>query len=94
MLLYFIYIHMDFIVKFTIGLFVFSLFLLFFKSTKTLTKGYMNGYINKYQDFHEIMNQEEMEKEDTDNHLESYDLPKDFLNSSQDPNNIVWKIND
>jgi len=85
---------MDFIVKFTIGLFIFSLFLLFFKSTKTLTSGYMEGYMNKYQDFHEIMNQEEMEKEDTDNHLASYDLPQDFLNSSTDPNNIVWKIND
>ena len=49
---------MDFIVKFTIGLFIFSLFLLFFKSTKTLTTGYMDGYINKYRDFHEIMNKE------------------------------------
>jgi len=85
---------MDFIVKFTIGLFIFSLFLLFFKSTKKLTNGYMDGYINKYQDFHEIMNMEEMEQEDASNHLESYDLPEDFLNSSQDPNNIVWKIND
>ncbi len=54
----------------------------------------MDGYINKYQDFHEIMNREEMEMEDMDNNLETYDLPKDFLNSSQDPNNIVWKIND
>ena len=85
---------MDFIVKFTIGLFIFSLLLLFFKSTKQLTNGYMDGYINKYQDFHEIMNMEEMEQEDTDNDLQSFDLPKDFLNSSQDPNNIVWKIND
>ena len=83
---------MDFIVKFTIGLFIFSLFLLFFKTTKTLTKGYMNGYINKYQDFHEVMNKEEME-EAVDNNLLDYDLPKDFLNSSQDPNSIVWKIN-
>ena len=59
---------MDFIVKFTIGLFIFSLLLLFFKSTKKLTNGYMDGYINKYQDFHEIMNKEEMEKEEeTDN---------------------------
>ena len=84
---------MDLVVKFTIGLFIFSLFLLFFKSTKTLTKGYMNGYINKYQDFHEVMNKEEMEEAVADNNLLDYDLPKDFLNTSQDPNNIVWKIN-
>ena len=85
---------MDLVVKFTIGLFIFSLFLLFFKSTKTLTKGYMNGYINKYQDFHTIMNrQENEEKEDQDNNLLNYDLPQDFLGTSRDPDNIVWKIN-
>ena len=31
---------MDFIVKFTIGLFVFSILLLFFKSTKKLSENY------------------------------------------------------
>lgn len=31
---------MDFIVKFTIGLFIFSILLLFFKSTKKLSENY------------------------------------------------------
>ena len=52
----------------------------------------MNGYMNKYSDFHEIMNKEEMEAK-----VEEYEfnssLPRDFFNATQDPNNIVWKIN-
>lgn len=37
---------MDFIVKFTIGLFVFSVMLLFFKSTKKLSENYYEKSIN------------------------------------------------
>lgn len=44
---------MDPIVKFTIGLFVFSLFLLFFKATKNLSTGYMNEYIIQNNDIEE-----------------------------------------
>ena len=78
---------MDFIVRFTIGLFIFSILLLFFKTTKTLSSG---QHINTYTDFHEIMNRDYQEPKSQENDLYSYDLPRNLL---QDPNDIVWKIN-
>ena len=73
---------MDFIVKFTIGLFIFSLFLLFFKSTKSLTKNYQK---KSYFDLNKIITEEIDEKNRFDPNL-----PRNFL---QNPDDIIWKIN-
>lgn len=49
---------MDFIVKFTIGLFIFSVMLLFFKSTKKLSENYYEKSL--------IINDVNREKKQTD----------------------------
>ena len=82
---------MDTIVKITIGLFVFAIFLLFFKVTKNLSEGYMDAHITSYTDVDEIMNRDTNYYDTTE--LDDFNSPIQYLDSNIDPNEIVWKIN-
>lgn len=79
---------MDTIIKITIALVILSIFLLFFKATKTLSKDYMKGHLNSYKDFSEIMMRDKVEK--INNNLNEYHLPKNFLS---DEETIIKRIN-
>lgn len=79
---------MDTIAKITIVLIILSIFLLFFKSTKTLSENYLKGHLNSYKDFSEIMMRDTTEK--INNNLNEYNLPKNFLN---DGNTLIKQIN-
>jgi hypothetical protein len=72
---------MDTIIKITIALFILSIFLLFFKVTKTLSKDYMKGHLNSYKDFSEIMMRDS--KKSYNNNLDEYNLPKNFLDDDE-----------
>ena len=84
---------MDFVVKLTIGLFIFCILLLFFKSTKQMSKNYLEGHMKQTVDFDEIMNRQyeptKIEKQSQQGH----DVPLHHLNS-MNPDDIVWKVNE
>ena len=82
---------MDTIVKITIGLFIFALFLLFFKATKNLSEGYMDAHITSYGKVDEIMARD-THHYDT-NELDSYNNPIPYLDSGLNADDIVWKVN-
>ena len=82
---------MDTIVKITIGLFIFAVFLLFFKATKNLSEGYMDAHITSYGHVDEIMAHDTHHYDTTE--LDSYDNPIPYLDSGLNADDIVWKIN-
>jgi len=83
---------MDFIVKFTIGLFIFSILLLFFKATKKMSKNYLDGHIPQQVDVDEILSRYD-EKRIVKENEQNFGIPINHL-SSINADDIVWKIND
>jgi hypothetical protein len=77
---------MDFIIKITIGLFLFSLLLLFFKTTKKMSKNYLERPL---QELHNIK-----EKRIVNNQY----INENLINMSEDDlrqidlDNVEWKL--
>ena len=82
---------MDFIVKFTIGLFIFAILLLFFKATKKMSKNYLEEYNSLQVNHEEIfsrMDEQRLLKEKE----ASFEIPISHLDSLN-MDEITWKIN-
>ena len=84
---------MDFVVKLTIGLFVFCILILFFKSTKQMSKNYLEGHIKQTVDFDEIMNRQYDVPKIEVQSKQQHHIPINHLNS-MNPDDIVWKVNE
>lgn len=82
---------MDLIVKLTIGLFIFSILLLFFKATKKMSKNYLEDHIANQVDVDEILSRYDDKRIQQEN-KQSFDIPINHL-SSMNPDDIVWKVN-
>ena len=84
---------MDFIIKLTIGLFIFCIFVLFFKSTKQMSKNYLNGHMKETVDFDEIMSRNYEPTKIEQQSQQSHDIPLQHLNV-MNPEDIVWVVNE
>lgn len=82
---------MDLPVKIAIGLFIFCLFILFFKITKQMSENYLEESFKYKVNYDEILNRDYSPQKIEKESKQQFDIPLNHL-ESLNPNDIKWVV--